>query len=392
MGNMYFKADGSTALERSQTSWGSNWPELPYAASTYSRPGTIAPWWGYYTSYYCYDNSAADCSVRTRVIPFEGKGTDVTADIVTPTTWSLIDSPVRINPSSASGYLSIGDDLTIEPGVVIQVQSGKGISFDGACNTFNATGNASHPILFEGAGGAEWKGLAFTAACSTGTDDRHTLSYVDFANTSDAAISAGSRHGSAPSSNANVGNFTMDHVTFTNVGTAFKHGSGQGTVMSMTDFEVNDASDACFDLAEDSNVTLRDGEMTDCNSAGNSWGGAIINYPGSTGGALYVENVEIEDSLVNLIDVDFEDVWIQNLTATSASTQTGAVLNAEGLGTGSTVFVNNTSADGYSSAAIYSLESVYFKDVDFGSAAVSIAPGVLLPAHQVRTWVVAVQQ
>ena len=71
----------------------------------------------------------------------------------------------------------------------------------------------------------------------------------------------------------------MDHVTFTNVGTAFKHGSGQGTVMSMTDFEVNDASDACFDLAEDSNVTLRDGEMTDCNSAGNSWGGAIINYP-----------------------------------------------------------------------------------------------------------------
>ena len=78
MGNMYFKADGSTSLERSITSWYSNMPELPYAASTYSRPGTIAPWWGYYTSYYCYDNAAADCSVRTRVIPFEGKGTDVT--------------------------------------------------------------------------------------------------------------------------------------------------------------------------------------------------------------------------------------------------------------------------------------------------------------------------
>ena len=37
--------------------------------------------------------------------------------------------------------------------------------------------------------------------------------------------------------------------------------------------------------------------------------------------------------------------------------------------------MNNTSADGYSSAAIYSLESVYFEDVDFGSAAVTIAPG-----------------
>ncbi len=375
MGNMYFKADGSTALERSQTSWGSNWPQLPYAASTYSRPGTIAPWWGYYTSYYCYDNSAADCSVRTRVIPFEGKGTDVSADIVNPTTWSLVDSPIRINPSSASGYLSIGDDLTIEPGVVIQVQSGKGLSFDGACNSFNATGNASHPILFEGAGGAEWKGLAFTAACSTGTDDRHKLSYVDFANTSDAAISAGSRHGSAPSSSANVGNFTMDHVTFTNVGTAFKHGSGQGTVMSMTDFEINDASDACFDLAEDSNVTLRDGEMTDCNSGGNSWGGAVINYPGSTSGALTIENVDIEDSLVNLIDVDFEDVWIQNLTATTASTQTGAALNAEGLGLDSTIWIYNMDADGYSSANIYSLESIALEDVDLGDATVAIAPG-----------------
>ena len=30
-------------------------------------------------------------------------------------------------------------------------------------------------------------------------------------------IAAGSRHGAAPSSNANVGNFTMDHVTFSNV-------------------------------------------------------------------------------------------------------------------------------------------------------------------------------
>jgi hypothetical protein len=60
----------------------------------------------------------------------------------------------------------------------------------------------------------------------TGTDERHTLSYVDFANTTDAAIAAGSRHGHSPISNANVGNFTMDHVTFTNVDSAFEHGSG----------------------------------------------------------------------------------------------------------------------------------------------------------------------
>ena len=375
MGNMYFKADGSTALERSQTSWGSNWPELPYSRSTYSRAGTIAPWWGYYTSYYCYDTTTVDCSVRTRLIPFEGKGTDVSADITKPTTWGLIDSPIRVNPSSASGYLSIGDDLTIEPGVVIQVAPGKGLSFDGACSTFNATGNSTDPVLFEGQGGAEWKGLAFTAACSTGTDERHTLSYVDFANTSDAAIAAGSRHGAAPSSSGNVGNFTMDHVTFTNVGTAFKHGSGQGTVMTMTDFEINDASDACFDLAEDSNATLRDGEMNDCNSDGNSWGGAIVNYPGSTTGALTLENIEISDSLVNLINVDFEDVWISNLTATSASSQTGTVLTAAGAGAGSTLYVFNMDATGYNSATIDSLESLYFENVDWGSATVAIAPG-----------------
>ena len=239
MGNMYLKDDGSTSLERSITSWYSNMPALPYASSSYSKPGNIAPWWGYYSSYYCYDNSNVDCSVRYRTVPFEGKGTDVSADITQPTTWNLIDSPIRVNPSSASGYLSIGSDLTIEPGVVVQVASGKGLSFDGSCSSFTATGNETAPVLFEGQQGATWKGLAFTAACSTGTDDRHQMSYVDFANTSDAAIAAGSRHGASPSSNANVGNFTMDHVTFTNVASAFKHGSGQGTVVSMSDFEIN---------------------------------------------------------------------------------------------------------------------------------------------------------
>ena len=375
MGNMYLKDDGSTALERSMTSWYSNMPNLPYSSNIYSRPGNIAPWWGYYSSYYCYDNTNLDCSVRTRTIPFEGKGTDVTADITQPTTWSKIDSPIRVNPSSASGYLSIGSDLTIEPGTVIQVAPGKGLSFDGTCSEFSAVGNATEPILFEGQQQATWKGLAFTAACSSGTDDRHELSYVDFKNTSDAAIVAGSRHGASPSSNANVGNFTMDHVTFTNVGTAFKHGSGQGTVLTMSDFTINDAKDACFDLAEDSVVTLREGEMNDCNSNGNSWGGAVINYPGSTAGALLMENIDIDDSLVNLIDVDFATVWLSNVTATSTSTQVGTVLGAVGSGTGSSTYVSNMDADGYSNALIESLDSVELLDVDFGSADLSLVPG-----------------
>ena len=202
-------------------------------------------------------------------------------------------------------------------------------------------------MLFEGQGGATWKGLAFTAACGTSTDDRHTLSYVDFANTSDAAIAAGSRHGAAPSSSSNVGNFTMDHVTFSNVGTAFKHGSGQGTVMTMSDFEINNAGDSCFDLAEDSEVTLRDGDMSGCNTNGNTWGGAVISYPGSTAGSLTLENVDIDNSSVNLIDTDFAEVWISNVSVTGNAGQTGSALAAEGSGTGSSLYVYNFDAPMY---------------------------------------------
>jgi plastocyanin len=374
MGNMYLKDDGSTALERSITTWYSNMPDLPYSGNSASKPGNIAPWWGYYSSYYCYDNTALDCSVRTRVIPFEGKGTDLTADLVGgPHSWSLIDSPIRVNPSG--DYLSISGDLTIEPGVVVQVANGKGISFDGNCDMFTAAGNATDPILFEGLGaGANWKGLAFTGACSTpeGTDDRHTMSYVDFANTTDAAIAAGSRHGSSPSSNANVGNFTMDHVTFTNVGEAFSHGSGQGTVLVMSDFEVNGAADACFNFAEDSDVTLSDGTMDDCNTNGNSWGGAVVNYPGSTAGSLTMENVDISDSNVNLIDVDLENVWISNVTGSTTSAQSGAVLNSDGEGA---LYVYNLVADGYSSGSTGALDSILIDTVDMGSADFSIVPG-----------------
>ena len=143
----------------------------------------------------------------------------------------------------------------------------------------------------------------------------------------------------------------------------------------MTDFEVNSASDACFDLAEDSNVTLRDGEMNGCNSNGNTWGGAVINYPGSTSGALNLENVVIDDSKINLIDVDFEDVWISNLTATTTTTQRGTVLTAAGTGTGSSLYIYNMDAPGYSDASIESLESMLMEDVDWGSADVAVAPG-----------------
>ena len=81
-------------------------------------------------------------------MPYEGKGTDVTADITTDPVWDISDSPIRINPTNT--YLSVSSDLTIMPGVEVQIAPGKGISFDGACTKFTAKGTEAEPINFTG--------------------------------------------------------------------------------------------------------------------------------------------------------------------------------------------------------------------------------------------------
>jgi hypothetical protein len=353
--------------------------EMP-STGFYHKANTLAPNWGGYGSYYCYKTTVVDCGVYYRVMPFEGKGTDVESDITVDTNWDIADSPIRINPSN--DYLSISANLNIEPGVVIQVAAGKGISFDGACDTFIASGNVTNHILFEGQAGSTWAGLAFTNSCSTGTDDRHQFSYVDMANTSDAAIAAGSRHGtvSTPSSNANVGNFTMNHMTFKNVASAFEHGSGQGTVVTMSDFSVegSTANTACFNFAEDTVATLTEGTMKDCNTAGTSWGGAIViadgASAGSTSGSLFLENTTITNSYVNLIDVDLSMVTVSNVTANTASGQTGSAI-ASSAGAGSEVVLFNFDADGYDSASIDAISLIHINDVDLGTANFAMTPG-----------------
>ena len=395
LGYLYMIDSGSTALERGITTWGTNMPSLPYSSNSAARPGTIAPWWSYYGSYYCYDNSNADCGVYVRAMPFEGKGTDIDSDLDCSNNnieciWDNEGSPYRISPNS--DFLSIsGGDLTIEPGTVIQVASGKGISVDGACDSVTVTGNSTHRVLFEGQSGAEWKGLSFTDDCATtgGTDDRHVFSYVDFNNTSTAAISAGSRHGDYNSycadssggsrpcySNNNVGNFTFSHVTFTNVETAIRHGSGQGTGFTMNNFAISGADKACINLPSSADAVIFEGTMTNCNTDGETWGGAIVNYPGSTGGMLHVENVTIENAYVNLIDTDLQHVTVSNVSATitSGSTQTGTVLTSD-FGVASEVKMFNFDAPDYSSASINALGVINMTEVDFGSADLTIAPG-----------------
>ncbi len=372
-GNMHFLDSGSTSLVRSMTTWYGNMPSLPYSSSTYARAGTIAPYWSYYGTYYCYQNSNMDCGVYYRTMPFEGKGTDVTSDITQDTTWDLTDSPIRINPSN--DYLSVSADLTIQAGTVIEVADGKGISFDGACDQMTINGNATHPVSFtNGSSGGEWLGIAFTDSCSTGTDDRHVFSYVDFNNTSDAVIAAGSRHGSSPSTNANVGNFTMDHVTFTNVGSAFSHGSGQGTVVSMNEFEIDGTDNSCFSFAEDSVVTLTEGTMKDCNKDGGATDGAIVNVAGSTSGSLFLENTTITNAYNNLISTDFVTVTVTNVTATATSAQTGSALSSS-AGASSDVVLYNFDAADYDSVTINAIDSLHMNDVDFGTADMMLYPG-----------------
>ena len=381
-GIMQLINSGSTSTYRTMGSYYAVPGEMP-SNNFYAKSNSLAPNWGGYGSYYCYKTTAVDCGVYYRVMPFEGKGTDVESDITVDTNWDLSDSPIRINPSN--DYLSISANLQIEPGVVIQVASGKGISFDGACDSLTASGNVTDHILFEGQAGATWSGIAFTDSCSTGTDDRHEFAYVDFANTSKAAIAAGSRHGDTtgtnPSSPSNVGNFTMNHITFKNVASAFEHGSGQGTVLTMSDFSVEGsttANTACFNFAENTVATLTEGTMKDCNTAGNSWGGAIVLADGlstgSTTGSLFLENTTITNSYVNLIDVDLTMVTISNVTANTVSGQTGSAI-ASSAGVGSEVVLYNFDADDYASASIDAIGLINIEDVDLGTANFAMTPG-----------------
>ena len=371
-GSVYFKDTPSTAREQSVSTWYTMNP-MPYSGNSMSRPGTIAPYWSYYTNYQCYDNSQADCGVYYREMPFMGKGTDISSDITEDRKFDIQDSPVRLNPSG--DYMTISANITVQPGVVFQIGTGKGISFDGECDKQLFNGTSDSPIRFEGQNGGTWKGMAFTDDCPTSTDNRHVFKHVDFANTSDAAISMGSRHGASPSTNNNVGNFTMDSVTFSNVKTAISHGSGDGTGITMTNFAISDASASCLDLPKSANARLHTGDIDGCNTAGSASDGAIISDTGSTGGSLWIENVTIADSKVNLIDVDLADVTITNVSVTnSGGSQVGVALSSL-AGTDSDVTLYNFDADMYDSVEIRAISSLSMDTVDFGSADFSHVPG-----------------
>ena len=107
-GNMHFVSSGSTALVRSMTTWYGNMPQLPYSSSSFARAGTIAPYWSYYGTYYCYQNSkrtiavctTEPCLSKARVqmspptLPKTPHGTQQTAQ--SGSTQAVITSPFRL--------------------------------------------------------------------------------------------------------------------------------------------------------------------------------------------------------------------------------------------------------------------------------------------------------
>ena len=116
----------------------------------------IAPWYARDNMDYCYDDDGC-MGVWYRVIPYDGNGITVNADIVDDTTWYAVDSPIKVNPTDPSGYLSVTADLTIEPGVEVLFAPGAGLSFDGglqadgSCSQFTALGgtDAADRISFD---------------------------------------------------------------------------------------------------------------------------------------------------------------------------------------------------------------------------------------------------
>ena len=185
-------------------------------------------------------------------------------------------------------------------------------------------GNESHPVKITNLGTNNAKGIAFTnGGCSTaGTDDRHTFTNTDFENM-DIAISAGSRHGSAPHYNGNVGNFTFTDVTFTNVSTAISTAVDKVQILIYL-VSASQTALTCIELPDDSSLTWVGGSATDCNTHAYTGQGAVMTGDGST---VWIENVTMTDCSQNGIIGEADSLTLSNVTIDASngfsSQQTG---------------------------------------------------------------------
>ncbi|CAG0927951.1 hypothetical protein TFLX_00721 [Thermoflexales bacterium] len=113
--------------------------------------------------------TAAPGEARVRVT-----GTPACSNIITNTTWSVINSPYTVC-TNASIAVAKGVTLTIEPGVEVQFQSNARLNVNG---TLSAVGAASAPITFTGAitMPGSWQGIGIYGTLSE--TNRSVLEYV----------------------------------------------------------------------------------------------------------------------------------------------------------------------------------------------------------------------
>ena len=188
-------------------------------------------------------------------------------------------------------------------------------------------------------------------------------------------------------------------MSFSNVLSAFSHGSGQGTVLTMNNFAVTDARESCFNFAQNTVATLTGtatspSTMTRCNNNNLDWAGAIASsydghiafgsMPGSTAGSLTMEYVDIVDAKVTLIRTDLQTITISDVTATTPNignqyrwsmadghsqwTYDNTGMNLGLLhGANSEVTVTNFDAPNYAQGKICAAQKVSLTNVNLGT-------------------------
>ena len=188
--------------------------------------------------------------------------------------------------------------------------------------------------------------------------------------------------------NCDVGEFTLSDISFSNVESAFSHGSGQGTVVTMTNFAVTDSRNSCFNFAENTVATLTGtasspSTMTRCNTNNNADGGAVRSVQGSTAGSLTMEYVNIEDALVSLIRTDLQMITISDVTATMTNGannyrwtdngNSGTLYDTTGVslglshGSNSEVVITRFDAQNYAQGWICAASKVSLTEVNLGT-------------------------
>ena len=130
-------------------------------------------------------------------------------------------------------------------------------------------------------------------------------------------------------------------------------------LVTMNNFAVTDARDACFNFAENTVAVLtgtanNPSTMTRCNTNENDWGGAIVNMPGSTAGSLTLRHVDIVDSEVSLIRTDLQMITISDVSAT----MTNGDVNPRVTGQGQWAYDNSGVHLGLSHGQIQKLKSL----------------------------------